>query len=127
MNKWYTNLKKSPLSPPSWMFSVVWPILYTLMFIALIMVWTNKKCSPYCITISYFMVQLFFNLIWTTLFFEYKMPRVALFDLILVILFTIITIKKFYKISKYASYLLVPYIAWLSFAFYLNSYIVFNN
>ena len=55
------------------------------------------------------------------------MPRAALLDLSLVLVFTIITIKKFYKISKYASYLLVPYIAWLSFAFYLNSYIVFNN
>lgn len=127
MNNWYQNLNKSPFSPPNWIFGVVWPILYTMMLFSVFIIWKNKKCFPYCLAITYFLIQLIFNLIWTTLFFKMKKPKLALLDLFLVIVFTLITIKKFYSINKYASYLLVPYILWLSFAFYLNSYIVLNN
>ena len=127
MNSWYKNLNKSPYSPPNWIFGVVWPILYTMMFISLVIVWNNKKCYPYCESMTYFFIQLGFNLIWTSLFFDYKLPLVALIDLLAVILFTFITYKKFVNISKFASYLLVPYLLWLCFAFYLNAYIVINN
>ncbi len=127
MNSWYKNLNKSPYSPPNWIFGVVWPILYTMMFISLVVVWNNKKCYPYCESMTYFFIQLGFNLIWTSLFFDYKLPLVALMDLLAVILFTFLTYKKFMKISKFASYLLVPYLLWLCFAFYLNAYIVVNN
>ena len=123
--EWYKNLKKSSLSPPDYVFGIVWPILYTLMFISLIILWTNKKCYPYCEPITYFMFQLFFNITWTNLFFNLKKPFWALVDLCVTFLFTVITYKKMMKFSKTAAYLLVPYILWLSFAFYLNIYIVY--
>jgi translocator protein len=123
--EWYKNLKKSSLSPPDYVFGIVWPILYTLMFISLIILWTNKKCYPYCEPITYFMFQLFFNITWTNLFFNLKKPFWALVDLCVTLLFTVITYKKMMKFSKTAAYLLVPYILWLSFAFYLNIYIVY--
>ena len=118
MNNWYLKLKQSKYSPPSWIFGVVWPILYLLMAISLFIVWNAKICFP---------IQLFFNLIWTTLFFKLRLINMALVNLALIIVFTFITIQKFYLVNKLASYLLVPYFIWLCFAFYLNLFIVLNN
>ena len=127
MNTWYKNLKKAPFSPPSWIFGVVWPILYCLMFIALFLVWTNDKCKPYCSAVTYFAIQLILNLMWTTIFFKNQNPQLALLDIALIIIFTYFTWQKFNPISKMAGNLLVPYLAWLSFAFLLNLYIVIHN
>ena len=124
---WYDNLKKPSFSPPNYLFGIVWPVLYTLMGLSFYLVWTNKNCFPYCEPLIYFGIQLFFNLIWTSIFFKYKKPKLALLDIILIIVFTIITYTKFNKIDKIASYLLIPYILWLFFAFFLNLYIVLNN
>ena len=127
MNLWYKNINKSKLTPPSWVFRIVWPVLYTLMFLALFYVWGNNKCFPYCDAVTYFFIQLFFNLIWTTLFFYYKKPKWALLDILFIIVFSIITYQKFYKINQFAGKLLLPYIFWLGFALYLNLYIVAYN
>ena len=97
------------------------------MAIALAMVWTNKKCFPYCSAVTFFCIQLAFNLIWTTLFFKQKKPLLALLDIGVILLFTLLTYEKFLKVSKFAAYLLIPYIVWISFAGYLNLYIVLNN
>jgi tryptophan-rich sensory protein len=126
-NNWYKNLKKSKLNPPGYVFKWVWPTLYLLMAIALTMVWTNKKCFPYCSAVTFFCIQLAFNLIWTTLFFKQKKPFLALLDIGVILLFTLLTYEKFLKVSKFAAYLLIPYIVWISFAGYLNLYIVLNN
>ena len=126
-NEWYKSLNKSKLTPSSWVFGVVWPILYTLMAISLFFTWVDSKCYPFCDAVIFFFIQLFFNLIWTALFFKYKLLKVALFDLMFIIFFTLITFFKFYTINRFASFLLVPYLLWLLLAFYLNSYIVINN
>ena len=127
MNLWYENLNRVPFSPPNYIFGIVWPILYGLMTISFIIAWQNKKCVPYCSALTLFLVQLIFNLLWTTLFFHYKMPMVALLDIIFIIYFTLLTYNAFIKISKVAAYLLVPYICWLFVALYLNTYIVLHN
>jgi len=127
MNDWYISLKKAPWTPPNMVFSVIWPILYILMFVSLSYIWINKKCYPFCNAIFYFFIQLFFNLIWTTLFFKLKQPLLALIDLILMILFTIYTFKLFYEIHVIGSLFLIPYILWLFMALSLNMYIVLYN
>lgn len=127
MNDWYISLKKAPWTPPNIVFSVIWPILYILMFVSLSYIWTNQKCYPSCNAIFYFFIQLFFNLIWSTLFFKLKQPLLALIDLILMILFTIYTFKLFYEIHVIGSLFLIPYILWLFMAFSLNFYIVLYN
>ena len=127
MNQWYKNLKKAPFTPPSYVFGIVWPILYTLMPISTYLVWTNEKCYPYCSAITFFLIQLFFNLIWTTLFFKLNMPKLALLDTVLILGFTIFTFQKYFKINKIAAYILIPYIAWLCLAFILNAYIIIYN
>ena len=127
MNQWYKNLKKAPFTPPSYVFGIVWPILYTLMAISTYLVWTNEKCYPYCSAITFFLIQLFFNLIWTTLFFKLNMPKLALLDKALILGFTIFTFQKYLQINKIAAYILIPYIAWLCLAFILNAYIIIYN
>lgn len=127
MNDWYKNLNKAPFSPPGYVFGVVWPILYTLMAISTYLVWTNKKCHPYCSAITYFNIQLFFNIIWTTLFFKLNMPILALMDIILIFGFVLLTFKKYFEINRFAAYILIPYIIWLCLAFTLNLYIIIHN
>lgn len=127
MNEWYRKLNKAPWTPPDWVFGVVWPILYLLMGVSFLLVWTNKKCYPYCNPLLYFLIQLGFNLMWTTLFFQYKKPEWAMLDLILTYVFTFYTYVEFKTISNQASLLLLPYLAWLSLAFTLNAYVVVYN
>ncbi len=128
MNReWYNNLKKSKLTPPNWVFGKVWPILYITLAISFFLIKKDKKCSEWCKPLNFFLIQMFFNLIWTSLFFNMKQIKLALLDLIIVIIFTLITMKEFYEINKYATFILIPYILWLSLAFYLNFYIVLNN
>ena len=127
MNQWYKTLKKAPWSPPNYVFGIVWPILYTLMAISVALVWSNKKCYPYCSPITFFLVQLAFNLIWTTIFFKWQMPKIAFLDLLIIMGITIYTYKQFLPISKTAGYLLIPYMLWLCVAFSLNLYIILMN
>ena len=127
MKEWYYKLKKSKYTPPSWIFGIVWPILYICMAISFILILQNEKCKKLCDPLLYFIIQLLFNLIWTTIFFKLKNTKLAVLDLILIIIFTLITIQQFYKISLLATILLIPYLVWLCFALYLNLYIAFNN
>tara|TARA_Y100000816_G_C26104218_1_gene586144 strand:+ start:2684 stop:3067 length:384 start_codon:yes stop_codon:yes gene_type:complete len=127
MNQWYKSLKKAPWTPPSYVFGIVWPILYAMMAVSFFLVWKNKKCFPYCSPLTMFFIQLGFNLIWTTLFFKFRLIKVAFIDLIIIIIFTLLTMKEFAKISHLATYLLVPYILWLLVAFSMNLYIVMMN
>jgi len=127
MNQWYKTLKRAPWSPPSYVFGIVWPILYTLMGISFYITWNDKKCFPYCNALTFFLIQLSFNLVWTTIFFKYKMSKLALLDLIATLVFTIITYVKFIPINRLASNLLLPYIVWMCLAFSLNLYIVIMN
>lgn len=128
--QWYNNLNKSMFTPPNYIFSIVWPILYILIFYSFynIILKCHANNSYYCkLAIFLFLVHLIFNLIWTKLFFREKNIKMALFDLILVIFSCIIIIYLFYKINKISSYILIPYILWLIFAFYLNMFIYINN
>ena len=127
MNRWYNTLNRAPWSPPNYIFGIVWPILYALMTFSFILVWKNKKCFPYCSALTTFLIQLVFNLSWTTIFFYYKMPKLALLDIVLIIYFSLMTYQSFIKVNKMAAYLLIPYICWLFLALSLNTYIVLFN
>lgn len=127
MNTWYRNLKKAPWTPPNWVFGWVWFFLYICMAASLYLAWTNKKCYPYCNPLLYFFIQLLLNLVWTTIFFKYKKPLLALLDLCLMLCFAAYTAFLFYDISKLASYLLIPYLIWLLVALSMNVYIIIYN
>ena len=124
---WYKSLKKSPISPPDWVFGVVWPILYILLAISFYLTYKNRKCIGICKPLIFFLIQLLFNLSWTTIFFRMKMIRLSFIIIIIIILLTIKTYIEMLKIDKRSAYFLIPYIVWLFFAGYLNMYIIRMN
>ncbi len=117
----YKGLIKPPLSPPSEVFGIVWPILYLLMAISLYIVLDSdisddeKKSS-----ILIYGVQLFVNFLWPIIYFNLEYRLFAFFTLVLLLVLVIAMTIRFFKINKYAGYLLIPYILWLIFAGYLN-------
>ena len=127
MNTWYKDLNRAPWSPPNYVFGIIWPILYLLMTISVLLVLFNKKCYPYCSPITFFILQLILNLSWTTVFFQLRQPLISLIMIVFIIGITAYTALKFYPYSKIASILLVPYLLWLCVAFSLNGYIVLYN
>ena len=117
----YQSLTLPPLSPPGWVFPVAWTILYALMGIAAYLVFqasvdTRQKQTA----LIYYAAQLLVNFLWSIVFFRYLQFEVAIALLVLLILLLIITIVKFFPINRTAAYLLLPYLAWISFALYLN-------
>ena len=127
--EWYNHLHKSELTPPPMVFGIVWPILYTLIGISLILLIRNRtrnlELMKTCIV--YFCLQLLFNIFWPILFFSLKEIDWALADLIVTVICTALTIYYFNKVYKISAYLLVPYLVWICFATYLNAYIVTHN
>ena len=118
-DSWYLLLNKSELNPPSYVFGIVWPILYILMMASAFL--AHKKIF------SIFIVQLFFNAAWSWLFFRFQMPLIALLDIYLLIAINIYILNLMYKENKVAFFLFIPYVVWISFASYLNLFIVINN
>ena len=118
-DSWYLSLNKSELNPPGYVFGIVWPILYVLMMISAFL--TYKK------VFVVFNIQLIFNAAWSWLFFRYQMPLVSLLDIYLLIMMNIYILKLIYHESKIAFLLFLPYVLWISFASYLNLFIVINN
>ena len=118
-DSWYLLLNKSELNPPSYVFGIVWPILYILMMVSSFL--AHKKIF------SIFIVQLFFNAAWSWLFFRFQMPLIALLDIYFLIAINIYILNLMYKENKLAFFLFIPYVVWISFASYLNLFIVINN
>lgn len=123
---WYSLLIKSHLTPPNYAFPIVWSILYLMMGISLFLIWSspakNKKSA-----LIVFGLQLFLNFIWSFIFFYKKNPTLALVDICLLWIAIVLTIIQFYRISKLSAFALLPYLIWVSFAIYLNLFIVINN
>lgn len=126
INNWYAGLSKPFFNPPNWVFGPVWTILYIMMGISLSLVW-QKKTSLTNKALSIFFVQLGLNYLWSFSFFYLQNPTLAFFNILLLLIIIIWTLDIFKKISKTAFYLLIPYIAWVSFATLLNLSIVRLN
>jgi tryptophan-rich sensory protein len=125
IDSWYLDLNKSSLTPPGYIFSIVWPILYILMSISVWIIWNKEKEITF--PIQLYIIQLILNFTWSPLFFKYHCINESLFLLLLIWILVFIIIDLFYSIDKIAGLLLIPYLIWLTFAFYLNYYIVKNN
>lgn len=121
IENWYVYLNKPALNPPSWVFSPVWTVLYILMGIGLFLVWKRGfDRKDIKIAMSVFGVQLVLNTLWSIIFFGTRNPGLAFVDILLLWVSILITTVLFFRISKIAAWLLVPYIVWVSFAAYLN-------
>lgn len=122
---WYDTLIKPSFNPPSWVFSSVWSTLYTLMGISLFLVLKAEDSSDKKQGLMFFAVQLVLNGLWSIVFFGLHQILWAFIIIILLLLFIILSIWKFYRISKPAAYILIPYLLWVSFATILN-YSLYN-
>ncbi len=118
-------INKPPLSPPGWLFPVVWTILYVLMGIASYLVLTSGK--PNRTALAVYGIQLFFNFLWSIIFFNLEQYLFAFVWLVLLWLLILATTVLFYRISKPAGYLMLPYLLWVTFAGYLNLSIYLLN
>ena len=115
----YGALNKPPLSPPGFIFPIVWGILYILMGISYTKV-TNKKSLYTDEAKLIYGIQLVVNALWTPIFFGLKQYFLAFIWLLMLIVLVVFMIIIFNKIDKKAAYLQIPYILWLLFAAYLN-------
>lgn len=122
---WYTGLQKPAFAPPNWLFAPVWITLFTLMGISLYLVWEKKENIK--VPLILFGIQLILNIVWSLLFFGLQSPFYALIEIIILWIAILLTIVSFYKVSKRAGILLLPYISWVSLATILNYYIWLLN
>lgn len=124
---WYAGLEKPFFNPPNWIFAPVWTTLFVLMGISLWMIWIEKTKISKKKAILIFAGQLILNTLWSFMFFGLNSPVLGFLIIVPLWIAIFLTIKEFYKISKIASYLLVPYILWVSFASVLNASLWFLN
>jgi tryptophan-rich sensory protein len=118
--EWYIALKKPAFNPPSWIFAPVWSALYLMMAVAAWLVWQRGGLAAQLRPLGLFLAQLVLNAAWTALFFGLHRPGVAFAEILLLWLVIALTIAAFWRVHRVAAGLLVPYLAWVSFASVLN-------
>jgi benzodiazapine receptor len=126
---WYLELEKPFFNPPNWAFPIAWTTLYVLMGVASWLVWLQFKSKSELVkkSLIWYSIQLIFNLMWSYLFFTLKNPALALVEILILYVLIIVTTKYFFSVNKTAGWLMIPYIAWVSFAILLNAGIVYLN
>ena len=124
---WYAGLNKPSFNPPNWLFGPVWTVLYILMGIAMGRVWCRiepaKAGGPW----SIFSAQLALNGFWSLIFFNMHSIGLALVDILVLLVAIILCIRAFNRVDRTASWLMVPYLLWVSFATVLNAAIFMLN
>ena len=125
---WYSTLNKPFFNPPNWIFGPVWTLLYIFMGLSLYLYWTaivNKSIK--LIGVRIFLIQLGLNSLWSVVFFNLQSPLSAFIVICVLWMMIFLTIREFMKVSQIASWLLIPYLAWVSFATILNFSIMYLN
>jgi tryptophan-rich sensory protein len=117
---WYAQLKKPAWNPPNRVFGPVWTVLYLLMAIAAWRVWQHGGWAVQWPALSLFLVQLIFNGLWSWVFFGLRNPEMAFGELVVLWLAILATLLTFRGIDATAGWLMVPYLAWVTFAGTLN-------
>jgi tryptophan-rich sensory protein len=118
--EWYLALNKPAWHPPAWIFGPVWSTLYVMMAVSAWLVWRRGGFAQQRAPLTLFLVQLALNAAWSPLFFGLQRPDVAFAEIIVLWLAIACTIAAFRRVHRVAAWLLVPYIAWVSFAAFLN-------
>ncbi|HOJ31519.1 MAG TPA: tryptophan-rich sensory protein [bacterium] len=128
VGNWYRTLNKPIFNPPDWIFAPVWTLLYIMMGISLFMVWTAEmEKSLKRMAFLIFAIQLILNILWSVLFFGLQNPVLSLIEIFVLWIAILIAILVFKKISILSAFLLMPYLAWVTFAAFLNYSIVTLN
>jgi tryptophan-rich sensory protein len=121
---WYDSVRNS-LTPPNWVFPVVWNVLFFLIALSLYFAWTSAKKQKTKIAAVYG-INFLLNILWSVLFFTFRKPNLAFFELIILEFSILLMIFTVLKINKKSAWLLVPYAVWVGFAGLLNYLIAFG-
>ena len=124
VHDWYLTLAKPPCNPPGWVFGPVWTALYVMMAVAAARVFLRRGWGR---EMWLFLAQLALNCLWSFLFFALKSPGLALLDIFPLWLLILLTLKACWPVDRLSGGLLVPYLAWVSFAIVLNASIWWLN
>jgi tryptophan-rich sensory protein len=125
---WYKGLVKPSFNPPEWLFGPAWTMLYLLMAVAVFLVWKQGFGVPGVkLALAVFLVQLVLNALWSVLFFGLRSPLAGLVEIAVLWVAILATIILFFRVSVPAGVMLLPYIAWVSFAAVLNAAIFVLN
>ena len=122
---WYSMIAKPSFNPPEWVFAPVWITLYIAMSVAIWLIWINPKRVEKILYIYF--IHLIINGSWSIFFFGLHLILVSLIVIAIIIFFVVWLIKLYHPINKLSSFLMVPYLMWLSYAFVLNFYIFILN
>ena len=117
---WYRFLKRPPFAPPNWLFAPAWGLLYLLMAIAAFLIWQQRGAFVVKTALIFYFSQLILNTLWSIIFFGLRKPGLAFIEIIVLWVFILLTLIKFYQINKTAGLLLLPYLLWVTFASVLN-------
>ena len=121
---WYSQIILPSFNPPSWVFGPVWTILYILMSIAIWRIWIKYYDNK---ILNLYFFHLFFNMIWSIIFFGFHQIGLALLDLFIILIFIVLLMKIYYSKDKISFSLMVPYFLWSSYALVLNFNIFILN
>ena len=122
---WYSQLVKSNLNPPEWIFAPVWTTLYLMMTMAIWFFWHSKNRN--LSTVYLYFIHILFNTTWSIVFFGLHQILLALFVLIGLILMIIILMLRFKRVNIVSYYLMIPYLLWCCFALFLNFNLLILN
>ncbi len=118
---WYASLTKPAWTPPNWLFGPIWTILYILLGVAAFIVWREGfQRKEVKIALGIFSLQLILNILWSVVFFAFRSILGAFIIILIFWIMILITIITFYRVSKPAAIILIPYITWVTIAAALN-------
>lgn len=120
IRNWYPTLHKPFWTPPDWLFAPVWTLLYLMIALAGGLIYQAPDSPRRSIALAFYIMQLLLNFLWSFLFFSLQRPDLALLDIVGLTLFIILTMVKAWPVSRLASLLLLPYLAWVLYATSLN-------
>ncbi|MEO5700115.1 MAG: TspO/MBR family protein [Casimicrobiaceae bacterium] len=123
----YAALARPSWAPPAWLFGPVWSVLYVLMAVAAWLVWRREGWAGARVALWLFVAQLVANALWTWLFFAWRQGALALADIAVLVILVVATLIAFARVSRAAAWLMVPYLAWVSFAAALTYAMVTGN
>ncbi len=117
---WYPTLVKPAWQPPNWLFGPVWTVLYAMMAVAAWLIWKPTGLKAAAVPLTLFAIQLALNVAWSWIFFGFRRPDLAFLEILVLWLAIVATMFAFFGRSQLAGWLLVPYLAWVTFAAVLN-------
>lgn len=121
LHPWYAILRKPAWTPPNWLFGPVWTALYLCMAVAAWLVWRPAGFSSAGLPLTLFVIQLALSVVWSGIFFRLRLLGAAFLEVVLLWLFILSTAIAFWPVSRAASWLLVPYLTWVTYAAALNA------